>query len=330
MRRLREHLLACWYGGRPPGLALRLLGRLWGGLMALRRGLYRRGLLARPALPIPVLVVGNRSVGGAGKTPVVIALAPALAARGWRVGVVSRGHGRRTHGPVRVAAGMAAEHCGDEPLLIHRETGLPVEVDVDRVAAVRRLAAAGCTLAIADDGLQHLRLRRRVELEVEDGRGLGNGRVLPAGPLREPLPALPAFARIVHGRPPCAGEVALQLALGEARALDGSACRPLSAFAGRRVRAVAGIGDPERFFAALRGVGLDVEACPFPDHHAYRPADFAALTGLPLLMTAKDAVKCRDFGLADAWEVPLRATLPETFLDRLDAALRAPHADAPA
>lgn len=330
MPRLQAWLFERWYGGRPPGLMLRGLGRFWGGLMLLRRWLYRQGLLPRPALPIPVLVVGNRSVGGAGKTPVVIALAQALTARGWRVGVVSRGYGRRSREPLRVEAGMAAERCGDEPLLIHHETGLPVEVDADRVAAVARLAATGCTLAIADDGLQHLRLVRRIELEVEDGRGLGNGRVLPAGPLREPLPAVPAFARIVHGRAPREGEVPLQLRLDESQALDDGRRRPLSDFAGQRLRALAGIGDPGRFFAALRAQGLDIEPWPFPDHHAYCAADFAGLSGLPLLMTGKDAVKCRQFGLTNAWVVPLRATLPDAFLDRLDAALRAPRADAPA
>jgi len=330
MPRLQAWLFERWYGGRPPGPLLRGLGCSWGGLMLLRRWLYRHGLLPRPTTPIPVLVVGNRSVGGAGKTPVVIALAQALTARGWRVGVVSRGYGRRSRDPLRVEAGMAAERCGDEPLLIHHETGLPVEVDADRVAAVARLAATGCTLAIADDGLQHLRLARRIELEVEDGRGLGNGRVLPAGPLREPLPAVPAFARIVHGRVPRAGEVPLQLALDEARALDGTVRRPLSTFVGQRLRALAGIGDPERFFTALRAHDLDIEPRPFPDHHAYRTADFADLQDRPLLMTGKDAVKCRQFGLRDAWAVPLRATLPDAFLDRLDAALRASRADAPA
>lgn len=330
MARLQAWLLARWYGGHPPGLLLRALGCFWGLLMRLRRRLYRHGLLVRPELPIPVLVVGNRTVGGAGKTPVVIALAQALAARGWQVGVVSRGHGRRRRGAVAVDAGRSASEVGDEPLLIHHETGLPVEVDVDRVAAVRRLAAAGCTLAIADDGLQHLRLARRIEIEVEDGRGLGNARVLPAGPLREPLPALPAFARVVHGRAAAPGEIALHLQLGELRSLDGRRRLPLTAFAGRRVRAVAGIGDPERFFAALRAHGLEVEPQPFPDHHAYRAADFAALQGLPLLMTGKDAVKCRHFGLADAWEVPLQASLPAAFLDQLDTTLRRPAPDAPA
>lgn len=322
--------MARWYGPVAPGPVLRVVAAAWGRVMALRRGLYRRGVLDRPRLPIPVLVVGNRTVGGAGKTPVVIALARALSARGWAVGVVSRGHGRRTRVPVRVAGGLSADVCGDEPLLVHRETGVPVEVDIDRVAAVRRLAAAGCTLAIADDGLQHLRLARRLELEVEDARGHGNGRVMPAGPLREPLPPVPAFARLVQGRPASAGEVPVLHRLGDARRLADGECLPLAAFAGRRVHAVAGIGHPARFFEALRVAGLDPVPHPFPDHHAFRAADFERLDGAPILMTGKDAVKCAGLAPPDTWEVPLEAILPDDFLDRLDAALRVPSADAPA
>jgi tetraacyldisaccharide 4'-kinase len=324
---LERALLERWYGGRTSGVLLRAAAALYAGLMRLRRQAYRVGMKRVAHLPVPVLVVGNRSVGGAGKTPVVIALVAALRARGWRPGVVSRGHGRRSSAPRRVEPSSNAADVGDEPLLIHLASGAPVEVDRDRVAAAQRLVDAGCDVVVADDGLQHLRLGRRVEVEVQDGRGLGNGRVMPAGPLREPLPARAADVRIVHGRPAAAGEVPMRLVLGDPRPLDprrpeASTSRPLAAFAGARVHAVAGIGHPPRFFAALREAGLDPIEHPFPDHHAYAAADFAGLDHAPILMTSKDAVKCRGFGLVDAWEVPVDAILSEAVLEAIDHLLR--------
>ncbi len=324
---LERALLERWYGGQAPGLALRALAVLYGSLMRLRRFAYRVGLMRVVHLPVPVLVVGNRTAGGAGKTPTVIALVHALRARGWRPGVVSRGHGRQGAEPRRVDAGSAAAEVGDEPLLIHLATGVVVEVDRDRASAARRLAEAGCDLVIADDGLQHLRLGRRVEVEVQDGRGLGNGRVMPAGPLREPRPARAADFRIVHGRPTTPGEVPMHLRLGPARRIASGEFRPLAAFSGVRVHAVAGIGHPPRFFNALRDAGLDPVEHPMPDHHAFIADDFARFRDAPILMTSKDAVKCRGFGLAEAWEVPVDAILPAAFLDALDHQLRTRTAD---
>jgi tetraacyldisaccharide 4'-kinase len=325
---LERRLTARWYGGPAPAWPLRLLARGVGALMRLRRWAYRAGLKPVEHLRVPVLVVGNRTVGGAGKTPTVIALVHALRARGWRPGVVSRGHGRQGEGPRRVEEGRSAREVGDEPLLIHHATGAPVEVDRDRPAAARRLVEAGCTLVIADDGLQHLRLGRLVEVEVQDSRGLGNGLVLPAGPLREPRPQRAADLVLVHGRAAGRGETAMRLVLGDARRLASAAeVRPLAAFAGRRVHAVAGIGHPPRFFAALREAGLDVVEHPFPDHHAFDADDLAALRDAPLLMTAKDAVKCRGFDLPDAWEVPVTARIPDDAVDALDHLLRTRSAD---
>lgn len=322
---LERHLMARWYGGVAPGLVLRALAGIYGTLMRVRRGLYRRGLLRQHRLPVPVIVVGNRTVGGAGKTPLVIALVEAMRARGWRPGVVSRGHGREARGLLRVQAASTPEATGDEPLLVHRATGVPVVVDADRVTGALHLVEAGCDLVIADDGLQHLRLGRSLDIEVQDGRGLGNARVMPAGPLREPLPARSEALRVVHGRPVVAGETPMHLTLGDAVAIDAgdaSVARPLAAFRGRRVHAVAGIGDPARFFAALRAIGLDLVEHPFPDHHPYVAGDFAALGDAPVLMTGKDAVKCRGLGLVDAWEVPVHALLPEAFLQQLHDRLR--------
>lgn len=319
---LERHLLARWYGGLRPGPTLRALASAYGALMHLRRALYRAGWLRQHRLTVPVVVVGNRTVGGAGKTPLVIALVEALRARGWAPGVVSRGYGRRSKAPLVVAATSTPDETGDEPLLVHAATGAPVAVDTDRVAAARALAAAGCDVVIADDGLQHLRLGRVLEIEVQDGRALGNAQVMPAGPLREPLPARRATFRVVHGRDATADEVPMRLVLGEARRVGGDHTRPLAIFSAARVHAVAGIGHPPRFFAALRTEGLDPIEHPFPDHHVYGAADFATMRDAPILMTGKDAVKCRHLGLDDVWEVPVQALLPDAFFDTLNHRLR--------
>lgn len=324
---LERWLLQRWYGGVAPGPGLRGLAALNGALVRLRQSLYRRGLLAQRRLDVPVLVVGNLVAGGAGKTPLVIALAQALARRGWRPGIASRGHGRRGRGPVWARPDSDPADCGDEPLLIARRTGLPVAVDRDRVAAGRRLVDAGCTLVIADDGLQHLRLGRDLEIEVRDGRrGLGNGRLIPAGPLREPAGRRVDF-RVINGGPAADGEWRMDLHLGDALPLGAGAPRPVGLFAPGPVHAVAGIGHPERFFDSLRQAGLQVQGHPFPDHHAYTSADFAFEPPGPVLMTEKDAVKCAKLGLADAWVVPARAELPEALVDAVAgrlAALRPP------
>jgi tetraacyldisaccharide 4'-kinase len=272
-----------------------------------------------------VVVVGNRTVGGAGKTPLVIALVDALRERGWRPGVLSRGYGRRSTGLQWVDGRSDAGTVGDEPLLVHLATGAPVAVDADRISAANALIAAGCDVLIADDGLQHLRLGRVLEIEVQDARGLGNARVMPAGPLREPLPARPADFRVVHGREPRGADVPMRLTLGDARRVGRGAAPSscaLSSFVGRPVHAVAGIGHPARFFRALRDAGLTVLEHAFPDHHGFTDADFSAMRDAPVLMTGKDAVKCRQLDLPDAWEVPVTAELPGTFIDALDHRLR--------
>lgn len=314
-------LLRRWYGGLAPGLGLRLLACCYRVVLALREWAYRVGLGRSRRLPVPVVVVGNLVAGGSGKTPLVIALARHLASRGWRPGIVSRGYGRRSRQPLRVDPEGDPREVGDEPLLIARRTGLPVFVDRDRVAAARRLIAAGCNLILADDGLQHRRLARDVEFEVIDGeRRYGNGRLLPAGPLREPAGRAVDF-RVVNGGVAAAGEWPMRLRLGDASALAGGAQRPLSEFAGRLVHAVAGIGNPARFFSALRAAGLDPVGHPFPDHHAFRPEDLRFEPPSPLLMTEKDAVKCRHLGLVDAWSVAVDAELPDALLAALDARL---------
>lgn len=320
---LERWLLRRWYGGVAPGPVLRVLSLVYGTLVRRRQAAFASGARPVQRLPVPVLVVGNLVAGGAGKTPLTIALARALARRGWKPGIASRGHGRRNTAPAWARPDSDPADCGDEPLLIARQTGLPVAVDADRVAAARRLVEAGCTVVIADDGLQHLRLGRDVEVEVRDGeRGLGNGRLLPAGPLREPAGRAVDF-RVINGGDAGEGEWRMDLRLGDARPLGAGEPRPLGLFAPGPVHAIAGIGHPARFFRALRDAGLEVLEHAFPDHHAYQAGELEFSPPAPRLMTEKDAVKCTGFGLRDAWAVPAVAELPDAFVDAVDQRLAA-------
>jgi len=319
-----------WYGEAPVPVAAALLETLYGALTSLRRGAYRSGLVRARRAPVPVVVVGNITAGGTGKTPLVLALVERLRAVGWNPGIASRGHGRRDAASARwVEADTDPEVGGDEPVLLARLGAVPVRVDRDRVAAARALAAAGCDLVVCDDGLQHYRLARDIEIEVLDlRRRYGNGRLLPAGPLREPVERAADCAFRVLNLGACAedagagfGEWPMRLQPGDARPLRGGRTVPLVAFAGSRVHAVAGLGDPGRFFAMLRDAGIAVVPHVFPDHHAYVAGDFAFGSPLPVLMTEKDAVKCDAFARPGWHAVPVQAQLPEAFwvalLDRL-------------
>lgn len=322
---LQHWLERRWYAGAPPGLVLRLLAGLYQVLGEWRSALYRNDVLHTHRFSVPVLVIGNFTAGGTGKTPLTIAIARYFQTLGLHPGIVSRGYGRRSAVPVRVAANTPVELCGDEPKLIFERTRLPVFVDSNRVRATRAAIGAGCDLVIADDGLQHHRLGRDLEIEVLDGeRRYGNGLLLPAGPLRE-LPRECDF-RVVNGGVPEAGEWPMQLRLSDAVSLFDSRQRcPLSEFAGAPVHAIAGIGHPERFFDALAAAGLNVIDHAFGDHHDFRVEDFAGLEGV-LLMTEKDAVKCRSLGLRQAWVVPVEAELPAEFFQAIERKLKQRHA----
>jgi tetraacyldisaccharide 4'-kinase len=331
-----------WYEDEPVPAGARLLAEAYGVVAGLRRRLFRRGWLRSIHPGVPVIVVGNLIAGGAGKTPMTAALADRLRAEGWTPGIATRGYGRRDMKRAHwVEAGSDAALVGDEPLLLARQSKCPVRVDRDRARAARALVAAGCDLVICDDGLQHYRLARDIEIEVIDGRRrYGNGRLLPAGPLREP----PGRGRRCDFRvvnlPPQAsaaecgfGEWPMRLQADHASPLAGGRPQPLESFAGRRVHAVAGIGDPERFFSMLRGFGIGVVPHAFADHQAYEPQDFAFGSPLPVLMTEKDAVKIpaargSGFPVERCYAVPVRAELPQAFwvslLDRLGA-VRARH-----
>lgn len=322
-----------WFDGSAPPWPERLLAGVYAGAVAARAALYRNGVLHSRHPGKPVLVVGNLIAGGSGKTPLTIAIVERLRAEGFKPGVASRGYGRQQAGIARwVDAATDTAVGGDEPVLIARRTGAAVRVDRDRVAAARALIGTGCDIVVCDDGLQHYRLARDIEIEVIDGRRrYGNRLPLPAGPMREPpergdrcdfrvVNLGGAHAPEVPGETGF-GEWPMRLRAGDAVPLHGHRGAALSAFAGQRVHAVAGIGDPERFFAMLRSLDIAVVPHAFPDHHRYRAEDLRFGSDLPVLMTEKDAVKCLALDSERCYSVPIRADLPEAFwvalLDRL-------------
>jgi tetraacyldisaccharide 4'-kinase len=318
-----SELLEIWYGDRTPPILLRLLEPVYATILWLRRALYRTGLLTRARAAVPVIVVGNVTAGGTGKTPLTIALVKALRARGLKPGVVSRGYGGSAREPTQVDAQSEPAVAGDEACLIARASRAPVAVGRKRVDAARLLtASSGVDVLIADDGLQHYGLWRDVEICVIDGeRRFGNGRLLPAGPLREPESrARESDFVVCNGGAPADGEIAMVLAGDEAVALAATNRRcALTEFSGKRVHAIAGIGNPARFFAKLRGAGLDVIEHAFADHEVYTPDDIRFDDDFPVLMTEKDAVKCAAFADPRHWFVPVQARLPEAFFDAVAA-----------
>lgn len=321
---------AWWYGSAPVPAHAWVLSKLYGVLVRWRSAWYRRGWLRTRKIDAPVIVVGNFTAGGSGKTPLVIALVKRLRDNGWTPGVASRGYGRDDAGTPRwVEAGSDPRTHGDEAVLIARRSGAKVRVDADRVAAASALADAGCDIVICDDGLQHLRLHRDVAIEVIDAaRRYGNGQLMPAGPLREqPASAkAPDFKVVNHGTvadmpEPALGEWPLRQVFGHPFPLHGNRARAFSDFVGRRVHAVAGIGHPDRFFDLLRAQGLGVVPHPFPDHHDYVAEDLKFSSDLPVFMTEKDAVKCALISPDDSWCVAIEARLPEAFWLALDEKL---------
>lgn len=281
-----------------------------------------------------VVVVGNITVGGSGKTPLVIRLCRILRDAGLAPGVISRGYGGQERGLRLVSPASDPGVVGDEPLLIAQRAGVPVIVAPDRCAATRALIKKGIRVVVSDDGLQHYRLPRNLEICVIDGsRGLGNGRLLPAGPLREPIGRLESVDHIVingDADPLPSGLAVTHMALvgGLLRSLDGGQNWRLAQFGGCRVNAVAGIGNPGRFFDLLRHARIKVIEHAFPDHHAFQRSDFNNMSrDLPILMTEKDAVKCRNLGLENAWFLSVEAVLPaeweEGFLRQVRAELSA-------
>lgn len=323
---------------------LRPLSALTAWHVARRRAQYQTGRRPIYRAPVPVVVIGNIYVGGTGKTPVVIATVQALRERGWTPGVISRGYGARIGPQPRVGQGQEltpASH-GDEPALIAHATGAPVAVHPRRALAAQALLRQHpqVDVIVSDDGLQHLAIARDIEIAVQDDRGIGNGRLLPAGPLREPAARLDTVDAIITNRAPQSSftptaacgqgprRADMRLEPEAARHLQSGARRPLADFADARafpaVAAAAGIGNPERYFATLRAAGLHPEPClALPDHYDYRRSPFEAIVADAILVTSKDAIKCRGLDDPRLWEVPVQARLSDPGLfDWLEARLR--------
>jgi len=313
---LEQKLNRTWYGDVPPAWWLKTLTPLyWAGSRIDRWWKLRQRCEDLEGKCI--IVVGNITVGGSGKTPLVIRLCRLAAEAGLRPGVISRGYGRNERGLRQVNAGSSPAAVGDEPVLIAHRAGVPVIVSADRCEAARVLLKKGVNVIICDDGLQHHRLPRSLEICVIDGsRGFGNGRLLPAGPLREPLSRLASVEHVVvngefEDLPGSITAHTMHFVTGMLRSLDDGMAWRLSQFKGCKVHAVAGIGNPQRFFDLLRNSGITVKEHPFPDHHAFRKGDFEQMDGdFPILMTEKDAVKCTRLGLKNAWFLSVDAVLP--------------------
>ncbi len=330
---MSRHAPAFWRRRSAAACALWPIAALFAGGVALRRALYRLGLCSAVRLPVPVAVVGNVAVGGSGKTPVVEWLVGRLRDAGFTPGIVSRGYGGRVRGVALVPPDGDPGLFGDEPVLLARLTGCPVAVGANRPAAARALLSThpGCDVIVSDDGLQHYRLGRDVEIAVVDEATLGNRWPLPAGPLREGLGRLREVDLVIaHGALSASLARRLQGVAISDMALEGDRLRavreparsiPLAALRGRRVHAVAGIGRPERFFAQLEAAGLDVVRHPLPDHHRFAPGDLDFPGGGPVVVTAKDAVKCAAIAPADTWVFPVEARIApgaaERILERL-------------
>lgn len=311
-----EGLTKVWQGRGLLAWLLLPVGLVFFGIAALRRLAYRWSWLRSERLSVPVVVIGNIIAGGAGKTPLTLWLAQRIVAAGGRPGIVSRGYGRGNHDIRKVGAGATASEVGDEPLLLARRSGCPVYVGTDRAAAARTLLAAHpeCDLILCDDGLQHYRLRRDVEIGVIDRRGLMNGWPQPAGPLREPVGRLRQVdAVVLNGiaTAPVTGVPTYTMRLaGQAfyRLDDPCVTCGASDLAGQTLHAVAGIGEPQRFFDHLAQLGLHCEAHGFPDHHRYA-ADDLKFTGDAILTTEKDALKCAGLSALPIWVLPVDAVI---------------------
>jgi tetraacyldisaccharide 4'-kinase len=304
------------------------MGLTYGAIARLRRALYRAGWLHTQHFPVPIIVVGNVTVGGSGKTPLVIGLVNHLEAHGYRPGVVSRGYrGAAKKWPQYVNAGSDASDVGDEPVIIARRTHCPVVVDPDRCRAVTRLLEEfRCDVVVSDDGLQHHRLGRCLEILVVDGiHRFGNGFCLPAGPLREPSTDVINCVDLMvcNGGQPSTDEFGMRLLPDTlTRVADLSTQAEVESFVDQKVHAVAGIGHPDRFFHELQRLGLAAHEHVFPDHHAFVAADFEFGDDLPVIMTEKDAVKCKTFADSRMWFVPVTADLGEDFYQRFLLRLR--------
>ncbi len=330
-----KSLEKCWY--QPDLLAnflvwlLLPLSWLYCAVAVVRRKIYQLKLKKSYTASVPVVVIGNIVVGGSGKTPLLIFLCEFIKKNGFKPGVVSRGYGGKVAGVKQVLENDPAELVGDEPLMICQRTKVPVVVGADRVAAVNHLLEKNqCDIVLSDDGLQHYRMKRDIEIAVIDSnRGFGNGFCLPAGPLRERVSRLNEVDIVVYNgasdevigdaNSESTGACSYTLKIVELCHLSRGECVALSSFTNKTVHAVAGIGNPLRFFTQLRDNGINVIEHAFSDHHAYTQADFSGWDNDCIIMTEKDAVKCRDLSLPDAWMVSVIADISKSLESQLNS-----------
>ena len=322
-----KQLESLWWDRNGVALALLPLSWLFCFLVKIRRLLYSLRIFKTHRLSIPVVVVGNITVGGAGKTPLVIWLAEHFKEMGLKPGIISRGYGGSAeYWPQQVVPGSDPAAVGDEPVLISQRTNCPVSVGPDRVAAAMAIQRyLDCDVIISDDGLQHYALGRDVEIVVIDGeRGFGNEYCLPAGPLRENVSRLKSVDMVVSNGTTGPGRFIMQLGnIKVINLLDPKQTRMLGDFKSeQKIYAVAGIGNSERFFKQLENSGIKIERLDFPDHHKYTEEDLAIAGDAPLLMTEKDAVKCRRFAKPSHWYVQVDAQLHDTFSVRIDKLMK--------
>lgn len=317
MRRLEQSWYRTGIADRALCLLLWPLSLLFGVLAALRRAAYRYGIFATTRLPVPVVVIGNISVGGTGKTPLTLALAAQLRQQKLQPGIICRGYGGSATAPQAAGPDSDPLVAGDEAVLIARQSGCPVWIGADRVAAARGLLAANpdCNVLLSDDGLQHYALARDFEIAVVDAaRGFGNGLLLPAGPLRESPARLTIVSALVlngNGTWPAYAGALYRMSLHGERFRNLKTQQEVNAshFNGRKVRAIAAIGNPQRFFDHLRALGITCDTTSFPDHHAYSKTDLAFANAPEIIMTAKDAVKCEPFASDSHWVLEVEAVL---------------------
>jgi tetraacyldisaccharide 4'-kinase len=336
-RHIQNFMQRIWYEDSFVYWIFLPLSWLFAGLVSVRRIMFERGMLRSFPLKVPVVVVGNITVGGTGKTPVVIWLAQQLKQRGIQPGIVSRGYGGSVgHKPMRVTSDSDPDIVGDEAVLLAQRSACPVIVHPNRIRAAQELSVLGIDVIIADDGLQHYRLARQFEIAVIDGmRGFGNGKLFPAGPLREPVSRLESVDYILVNKSiMCSGRVISDLPtelLVTDFCLKGTIvsslneCEeiPLTKFAGREVHAVAALGNPSRFFRFLESHGLQVIEHTFPDHSRLTEKDLRYDDELDVLMTEKDAVKCSGLSVERCWYVPVEVEVdhPQNLLNKLQSRL---------
>ena len=306
MSAVPKSLVRSWYAPTWATALLMPVSFLYRLFIAARHLLYKSGVFTVQDFDVPIVVVGNLTVGGTGKTPLLIHLAKELVAHGYKPGIVSRGYGAKGSYPVRVTPDTEVVRSGDEPLLIARSINVPVVVDPDRVNAVSEVLKTGSIdIVLSDDGLQHTRLGRQLEIVVIDGkRGLGNGLLLPAGPLRESPKRLDTVNVVVrHGGVPKPGESSMETSLGTVVNINDGRESTLDSFRQKQCVVITAIADPDRFFQQLSDEGLQFERIEFLDHHYFSFEDLQNYQNSTVLMTEKDAVKCQALAGQDWWQV---------------------------